>query len=172
MAKAISDVAKTIASAMKERKEQASEWRKSADDNAPFKSFFIKRLRAQLVAQKTLMNEGASLVFSLMQTVKGADEICADVRAMLNSISTERHLDEGRAAVEVLERAIEAEDRRTKADEDRRTIARQRNIVRLESMPRMRVQQPIEGQHEEVQHPFVVDDASFATNSVSLDDTV
>uniref|UniRef100_A0A914ZIS3 Vinculin n=1 Tax=Parascaris univalens TaxID=6257 RepID=A0A914ZIS3_PARUN len=52
---------------MKAQKEKGAEWHKSTRPDVPITSFFVKRMRAQLAANKTLINDAVALVVSLMQ---------------------------------------------------------------------------------------------------------
>uniref|UniRef100_A0A914ZK05 Vinculin n=3 Tax=Parascaris univalens TaxID=6257 RepID=A0A914ZK05_PARUN len=162
---AINDVTKTVASVMKAQKEKGAEWHKSTRPDVPITSFFVKRMRAQLAANKTLINDAVALVVSLMQTVRGADEICSKVRALMNSVSTEWQMDEERAAVEILERAVEAEERYMKIRQPKAKIHLKRNEDSQASMNE---------QHEFIgsDHAFKPDDQSVETNSIPVDDTV
>uniref|UniRef100_A0A0M3HS80 Polyprotein n=1 Tax=Ascaris lumbricoides TaxID=6252 RepID=A0A0M3HS80_ASCLU len=162
---AINDVAKTIASVMKAQKEKGAEWHKSTRPDIPITSFFIKRIRAQLTASKTLTNDAVALVLSLMQTIRGADGICSEVHALMNSVSTEWQMDEEKAALEVLERAIEAEERHMKTRQPKAKI----HLTRNEDF-----QASVNGQHEFIgsDHAFEADDQSLKTNSIPVDDTV
>lgn len=83
----------------------------------------------------------------------------------MNSVSTEWQMDEEKAALEVLERAIEAEEKHMKTRQPKAKI----HLTRNEDF-----QASVNGQHEFIgsDHAFEADDQSLKTNSIPVDDTV
>lgn len=83
----------------------------------------------------------------------------------MNSVSTEWQVDEEKAAVEVLEGAIGAEERYMKAHQPKAKI----HLTRHECF-----QTAMKRQHgnSERDHALELDDRSLETNSTPVDDTV